>query len=116
MRKSGERIKFFCVCSINHLEAQAWVRSGEQCAQRYFTKSKQRTEMKLYNSEVPCQLPADLPSAVELEQLPDGAVRFAAIKRCLSRGLVGTQPSAHFSLDLNTPTAGGGSITSSAPV
>ena len=62
------------------------------------------------------QLPADLPSAVELEQLPDGAVRFAAIKRCLSRGLVGTQPSAHFSLDLNTPTAGGGSITSSAPV
>lgn len=47
------------------------------------------------------QLPADLPSAVELEQLPDGAVRFAAIKRCLSRGLVGTQPSAHFSLGLN---------------
>ena len=47
------------------------------------------------------QLPADLPSAVELEQLPDGAVRFAAIKRCLSRGLMGTQPSAHFSLGLN---------------
>ena len=70
-------------------------------------QSKQRTKMKLSNSEVPCQLPADLPSAVELEQLPDGAVRFAAIKRCLSRGLVGTQPSAHFSLDLNTPTAGG---------
>ena len=47
------------------------------------------------------QLPADLPSAIELEQLPDGAVRFAAIKRCLSRGLMGTQPSPHFSLGLN---------------
>ena len=47
------------------------------------------------------QLPADLPSANELEQLPDGAVRFAAIKRCLSRGLLGTQPSPHFSLGLN---------------
>ena len=47
------------------------------------------------------QLPAELPSATELEQLPDGAVRFAAIKRCLSRGLMGTQPSPHFSLGLN---------------
>ena len=47
------------------------------------------------------QLPAELPSANELEQLPDGAVRFAAIKRCLSRGLMGTQPSPHFSLGLN---------------
>ncbi len=47
------------------------------------------------------QLPADLPPAAELEKLPDGAVRFAAIKRCLSRGLMGTQPSGHFSLGLN---------------
>ena len=46
------------------------------------------------------QLPADLPPASELEQLPDGAVRFAAMKRCLSRGLMGTQPSPHFSLGL----------------
>ena len=46
------------------------------------------------------QLPADLPSASELEQLPDGAVRFSAIKRCLSRGLMGTQPAPHFSLGL----------------
>ena len=46
------------------------------------------------------QLPADLPSASELEQLSDGAVRFAAIKRCLSRGLMGTQPAPHFSLGL----------------
>lgn len=47
------------------------------------------------------QLPADLPSVAELEELPEGAVRFAAIKRCLSRGLMGTQPSGHFSLGLN---------------
>ena len=46
------------------------------------------------------QLPADLPPSSELEALPDGAVRFAAIKRCLSRGLMGTQPAAHFSLGL----------------
>ena len=46
------------------------------------------------------QLPADLPPSSELEALPDGAARFAAIKRCLSRGLMGTQPAAHFSLGL----------------
>jgi exoribonuclease-2 len=46
------------------------------------------------------QLPADLPPSSELDALPDGAVRFAAIKRCLSRGLMGTQPAAHFSLGL----------------
>ncbi len=46
------------------------------------------------------QLPADLPSPAQLEDLPEGAVRFAAIKRCLSRGVMGTQPAAHFSLGL----------------
>jgi exoribonuclease II len=46
------------------------------------------------------QLPAELPPKAELDALPDGAVRFAAIKRCLSRGLMGTQASAHFSLGL----------------
>ena len=46
------------------------------------------------------QLPAELPPQAELDALPDGAVRFAAIKRCLSRGLMGTQPAAHFSLGL----------------
>jgi len=46
------------------------------------------------------QLPAELPPAAELAALPDGAVRFAAIKRCLSRGLMGTQPAPHFSLGL----------------
>ena len=47
------------------------------------------------------QLPAELPSAAQLESLADGAVRFAAIKRCLSRGLMGTTPAAHFSLGLS---------------
>ena len=46
------------------------------------------------------QLPAELPGQAELDALPDGAVRFAAIKRCLSRGLMGTKPAAHFSLGL----------------
>ena len=46
------------------------------------------------------QLAADLPPSSELDALPDGAVRFAAIKRCLSRGIMGTQPAAHFSLGL----------------
>lgn len=46
------------------------------------------------------QLPADLPSPAQLDELPEGAVRFAAIKRCLSRGLMGTKPAAHFSLGL----------------
>jgi len=46
------------------------------------------------------QLPAELPPQAELEALPDGPVRFAAIKRCLSRGLMGTAAAHHFSLGL----------------
>lgn len=46
------------------------------------------------------QMPAELPPAAELAALPDGAVRLAAIKRCLSRGLLGTKPAPHFSLGL----------------
>lgn len=46
------------------------------------------------------QLPADLPSPAQLDELPDGAVRFAAIKRCLSRGLMGSSAAPHFSLGL----------------
>jgi len=47
------------------------------------------------------QLPAELPPADELNALPDGAARFAAIRRCLSRGVVGTSPAPHFSLGLS---------------
>ena len=47
------------------------------------------------------QPPAELPSQAELDQLPEGPARDAAIKRCLSRGVQGTQPMAHFSLGLS---------------
>jgi len=47
------------------------------------------------------QPPAELPSDVELSALPEGPVRDAAIKRCLSRGVQGTQPMPHFSLGLS---------------
>ena len=46
------------------------------------------------------QLPAVLPPEAELAALPGGPVRHAAIKRCLSRGHTGIQPSGHFSLGL----------------
>ncbi len=42
-----------------------------------------------------------LPSAAELAALPPGPVRHAALKRCLSRGHVGTTPTPHFSLGLD---------------
>lgn len=46
------------------------------------------------------QLAAELPGEAELQGLPAGPVRHAAIKRCLSRGLLGTSPAPHFSLGL----------------
>ena len=46
------------------------------------------------------QLPAELPPPAELEALPAGPVRHAAIKRCLSRGISGSQAAPHFSLGL----------------
>jgi exoribonuclease-2 len=46
------------------------------------------------------QLAAELPPEAELAGLPAGPVRNAAIKRCLSRGQLGTTPAPHFSLGL----------------
>jgi exoribonuclease-2 len=43
---------------------------------------------------------APLPSEQELEPLPPGPVRHAAIRRCLSRGHMGFRPAPHFSLGL----------------
>ncbi|KEF43494.1 MAG: ribonuclease II [Cyanobium sp. CACIAM 14] len=48
------------------------------------------------------QLPVELPPAEELERLPPGPVRNAAIKRCLSRSHLGTSPAPHFSLGLES--------------
>ncbi|GCE65463.1 hypothetical protein OMCYN_01401 [cyanobiont of Ornithocercus magnificus] len=44
---------------------------------------------------------AELPTTSELQCLPRGAVRFAAIRRCLSRGVTGPVPMMHFSLGLS---------------
>lgn len=49
-----------------------------------------------YRSQLPCELPA----AADLQLLAPGPVRHAAIRRCLSRGHMGTTPSPHFSLGL----------------
>ncbi|MFO0038446.1 MAG: ribonuclease catalytic domain-containing protein [Synechococcaceae cyanobacterium] len=46
------------------------------------------------------QLPSALPSAAELAALAPGPVRHAALKRCLSRGSLGTRAAPHFSLGL----------------
>ena len=57
----------------------------------------QRHELALpYRS----QPTAELPSSDELERIPDGPARDAAIRRCLSRGVQGTRPMGHFSLGL----------------
>ena len=57
----------------------------------------QRHELALpYRS----QPTAELPSNDELERIPEGPARDAAIRRCLSRGVQGTQPMRHFSLGL----------------
>lgn len=47
------------------------------------------------------QLPAPLPSAAELAALAPGPVRHAALKKCLSRGTIGTSAAPHFSLGLD---------------
>eukprot|EP00457_Paulinella_chromatophora_P004250 gb/GEZN01004260.1/.p1 GENE.gb/GEZN01004260.1/~~gb/GEZN01004260.1/.p1 ORF type:complete len:422 (+),score=-13.06 gb/GEZN01004260.1/:465-1730(+) len=44
---------------------------------------------------------AELPLTIELNTLPEGPVRHTAIKRCLSRGLLGTKAAPHFSLGLS---------------
>jgi exoribonuclease-2 len=72
--------------------AEAMVLAGALVAER-----GERQGLALpYRSQPSC----DLPPAAELEQLPSGPVRHAAIKRCLSRGQVGTTPAPHFSLGL----------------
>ena len=46
------------------------------------------------------QARAELPVKEELERIPDGPARDAAVQRCLSRGVQGTTPLPHFSLGL----------------
>ncbi len=47
------------------------------------------------------QAPSELPTTSELNQLTFGPIRNSAIKRCLSRGVLGTRPMPHFSLGLS---------------
>ena len=47
------------------------------------------------------QPPSELPTQQELNAVPEGPARDAAIKRCLNRGVQGTRPMPHFSLGLN---------------
>ena len=78
--------------AARRMVAEAMVLAGALVAQR-----GQRHGLALpYRS----QPSAELPSAAELEALPPGPVRHAAIKRCLGRGLVGTTAAPHFSLGL----------------
>ncbi len=75
------------------LVAEAMILAGAAVAQH-----GQRTGLPLpYRS----QASGALPGAAELAALPPGPVRHAALKRCLSRGHVGTTPAPHFSLGLD---------------
>jgi exoribonuclease-2 len=74
------------------LVAEAMVLAGSLVAERGIHEGLALP----FRSQPTCELP----SAAELAQLPCGPVRHAAIKRCLSRGLVGTSPAPHFSLGL----------------
>jgi exoribonuclease-2 len=75
------------------LVAEAMILAGAAVAQH-----GQRSGLPLpYRS----QPSSTLPSALELAALPAGPVRHAALKRCLSRGHVGTTPAPHFSLGLD---------------
>ena len=47
------------------------------------------------------QPPSQLPTQQELNGVPEGPARDAAIKRCLNRGVQGTHPMPHFSLGLD---------------
>ncbi len=75
------------------LVAEAMILAGAAVAQH-----GQRSGLPLpYRS----QPSSALPPAAELAALPPGPVRHAALKRCLSRGHVGTTPAPHFSLGLD---------------
>jgi exoribonuclease-2 len=73
--------------------AEAMVLAGAVVAER----GRRLGVVLPYRSQPVCALPSN----TELEALPPGPVRHAAIKRCLSRGQVGTTAAPHFSLGLD---------------
>ena len=75
------------------LVAEAMILAGALLAER-----GQRLGIALpYRTQIPGELPTDS----ELENLPPGPVRHSAIKRGLSRGQLGVTPGPHFSLALD---------------
>lgn len=72
--------------------AEAMVLAGAVVAER----ARSEALALPFRSQAVCALPSE----AELAALPPGPVRHAAIKRCLSRGLMGTAPAPHFSLGL----------------
>ena len=94
IRCRGERAELEVVetSQSRRLVAEAMVLAGSLVAERGILEGLALP----FRSQPTCELP----SAAELDQLPCGPVRHAAIKRCLSRGLVGTSPAPHFSLGL----------------
>jgi len=94
IRCRGERAELEVVESSpsRRLVAEAMLLAGSLVAERAIHEGLALP----FRSQPTCALP----SAAELDQLPCGPVRHAAIKRCLSRGLVGTSPAPHFSLGL----------------
>jgi exoribonuclease-2 len=94
IRCRGERAELEVVeaSPSRRLVAEAMVLAGSLVAERGIVEGVALP----FRSQPTCALP----SAAELDQLPCGPVRHAAIKRCLSRGLVGTSPAPHFSLGL----------------
>jgi len=94
IRCSGERAELEVVepSPSRRLVAEAMVLAGSLVAERALREGLTVP----FRSQPQCSLPA----AAELERLASGPVRHAAIKRCLSRGLVGTTAAPHFSLGL----------------
>ncbi len=92
-RKESTELEIIEPGAARLLVAEAMILAGAAVAQH-----GQRSGLPLpYRS----QASSPLPPAAELAALPPGPVRHAALKRCLSRGHVGTTPAAHFSLGLD---------------
>jgi exoribonuclease-2 len=91
-RDGRAELEIFEPGAARQLVAEAMILAGAAVAAH-----GKRTALALpYRS----QASSTLPGPAELAALPPGPVRHAALKRCLSRGTLGTTPAPHFSLGL----------------
>ncbi len=91
-RDGRAELEIFEPGAARQLVAEAMILAGAAVAAH-----GKRTALALpYRS----QASSTLPGPTELAALPPGPVRHAALKRCLSRGTLGTTPAPHFSLGL----------------